>query len=225
VSIRSLAVAVAAVLFGLPSLAWAGVRIAMAPISVHAAGSDSAYLSTGLREMLSARLDQYDGVRVIRLGAPDPAAAGREAAVEAGREAGADYVVFGSFTRFGEGASLDLSCVSLSQAPEADAMEEEVRRVFIHSGKLGEIIPQLDTLAEKIARYAQSGDGSGGGSSAAAAEVGEGTAADVKEESAEMEGLKRRVEALERAVYAPVASGAATGEETEEAESGGSAVR
>jgi hypothetical protein len=42
VSIRSLAVAVAAVLFGLPSLAWAGVRIAMAPISVHAAGSDSA---------------------------------------------------------------------------------------------------------------------------------------------------------------------------------------
>jgi hypothetical protein len=173
--------------------------------------------------MLSARLEQYDGVRVVRLGPPDPGAAGREAAVEAGRAAGADYVVFGSFTRFGEGASLDLSCVSLSQAPEADAMEEEVRRVFIHSGKLGEIIPQLDTLAEKIARYTQS---SGGGSSSAAAEeVGEASAAGAKEESAEMEGLKRRVEALERAVYAPVASGAATGEEAEEAESGGSAVR
>jgi TolB-like protein len=223
VSIRSLAVAFATVLLCLPSLAWAEARIAMAPISVHAAGSDSGYLSTGLREMLSARLDQYDGVRVIRLDPTDPTAPGLEAAVGAGRAADADYVVFGSFTRFGEGASLDLRCVSLADAPEGETADEEARRVFIHSGQLGDIIPQLDTLAEKIARYALSS--SSPHRNVSGEEAGEETVASGKEEAAVVESLKRRVEALERAVYAPAASGEAAAEETGEAESSGSAVR
>ena len=39
--------------------AQAGVRIALLPISVHAAGSDSNYLQSGLSEMIAARIDQY----------------------------------------------------------------------------------------------------------------------------------------------------------------------
>ena len=186
-SLRSLSLAF--VLFAsLPALAEEEVIVALAPIAVHAAGEDSTYLSRGLSEMLSARLQQFDGIRVI------PIEAGKDDALAAARSAGADYVLFGSFTRFGEGASLDLQCMATAEGAG------ESRRVFIQAGLVSDIIPKLDTLAEKVARFSISGEVS---RRRATTDGAAGTAG--------LADLTRRVEALEERVYAP-ASGTTASE-------------
>ena len=185
--------------------AGAGVRIALLPVSVHASGEESGYLQSGLSEMLAARLDQYEGVVVIRAateaGPPVDAAAARAAA----RAAGADFVLYGAFTRFGDGASLDMRCARVEVEGEGDDSEAISRRIFIQSGNLVEIIPQLDTLAQKVARYAFGAGGAaprvaGTGSGAARTATGGSTAGD-------FDALAKRVEELERTLFPPVASG------------------
>ena len=70
--------------------------------------------------------------------------------------------MFGAFTQFGAGASLDVQCAAV----KADA-DARPRRIFVQSGTLGEIIPKLDDLAAKIARFMTSAEtgASGGGAS------------------------------------------------------------
>jgi hypothetical protein len=217
---RSLAAGVAGLLLCLPTLAEASARIALLPISVYAADDDTGYLSSGLAEMLAARLERYDGVVVVRSAADAAAPDGEAEALEAAGALGADFVLFGSFTQFGQGASLDLRCARVAGASELG--EDGSRRVFIHSGTVAEIIPKLDTLAEKVVRYAVGGAaaarrvakpeaGDGGGSGAA----GDAALAD----------LQRRVEALERTVYAPPVSGEAAPAAGAEAENSSSPVR
>ncbi len=217
---RSLAAGVAGLLLCLPVLAEAAARIALLPISVYAAGVDTQYLSNGLAEMLAARLERFDGVAVVRPAADASAPDGEAEALEVASALGADFVLFGSFTQFGEGASLDLRCARV--AGSSERAEDGSRRVFIHSGTVAEIIPKLDTLAEKVVRYvfsdvggarrvAEPDAGQGGGSRAAA--------------DAALEDLQRRVDALERAVYAPKASGETPPAAGAEAENSGSPVR
>ena len=183
--------------------AGAGVRIALLPVSVHASGEESGYLQSGLSEMLAARLDQYEGVVVIRAaseaGPPVDAAAARAAA----RAAGADFVLYGAFTRFGDGASLDMRCARVEVGGDGVDAEAAPRRVFIPSGTLVEL--QLDTLAQKVARYAFGAGGAaprvaGTGSGAARTATGGSTAGD-------FDALAKRVEELERTLFPPVASG------------------
>ena len=57
------------------------------------------------------------------------------AAREAGRAVGAQWVLFGSFTRFGEGASLDVSCV-----PVAAPGDPGPRSIFVQSGQIADLI-------------------------------------------------------------------------------------
>ena len=186
-SLRSLFLAF--VLFAsLPALAVEEVVVALAPITVHAAGTDSAYLSRGLSEMLSARLEQFEGIRVVRI------EAGEADVLAAARSAGADYVLYGSFTRFGEGASLDLKCMATAEGAG------ESRRVFIQAGLLTDIIPKLGTLAEKVARFSISGE-----------VTRRRATTDGAAKTAGLADLTRRVEALEEQVYAP-ASGATASE-------------
>jgi hypothetical protein len=217
---RSIAVGVAGLLLCLATLAEAAARVALLPISVHAAGADTAYLSTGLAEMLAARLERYDGIVVVRAAADATAPDGKAEALEKADALGADFVLFGSFTQFGEGASLDLRCARVGR--ESEGGGDASRRVFIHSGTVAEIIPKLDTLAAKVVRYA-SGDGAGARPVAEpeAGEAGGSRAAG----DAELVDLKRRVEALERAVYAPKVSDEAAPAAGAEADSSGSPVR
>ena len=114
----------------------APVRVALLPVAVHSSDASSGYLSAGLASMLSSRLEQFDEIAVIRL---DDAKAVTQPgpAIEAARAAGADFVVFGSFTQFGNGASLDLQCARTQGADAAAAP----RRMFVQSGALGDIIP------------------------------------------------------------------------------------
>jgi len=202
VLIRSIAIALFVWLCGaLP--AQADVRIALLPIAVHATGGDSDYLQSGLAEMIAARLDQYEGVTVVRPridGAP-PASVETARAVAEGVDAA--FVLYGSFTRFGDGASLDLRCAEV--AVPADGNAKAARRLFIQSGQLAEIIPQLDTLAQKVARYTLRA----GTPRMAGADDGKPPAPSPGPTASQYEALVKRVEALELATIPSVADSAA----------------
>ena len=195
--------AAVAALLPLPRAATAEtLRVALLPIAVHSAEPDAAYVSSGLAAMLSARLEHSGRISVVRVEG-DAGAGDEAAAVAAAQASGADYVLFGSFTQFGEGASLDMRCAPLGAAA---AGAETPRQVFIHSGSIGDIIPRLDELAEKLTRYVESGADApavAGASAGAAENGGPGPAG-----PGGLADLQRRVEALERAVY-PAEGGAA----------------
>lgn len=194
---RSLAIALFMTLCAaLP--AQAGVRIALLPLSVHAAGDDSDYLQVGLAEMIAARLDQYEGISVVRPRVDGTPAREPSTARAAAEGAGAEFVLYGSFTRFGDGASLDLRCLEVAASDDDEAAGE--RRLFIQSGKLAEIIPQLDTLAQKVARYAlQSSKAVVTG-----AADGKSPVALPGPTTAQYEALVKRIEALEGAPMSSV---------------------
>ena len=122
-------------------------------------------------------------------------------------------MVFGSFTRFGDGASLDLRCAAV-EAPADDDTRDVTRRVFVQSGTLSEIIPQLDTVAQKVARYTVSGG-------AEPIRVGDRRAPAAPVSADQYQELLRRVEALEQAAgdaSAPLV-GAVPGEPAAESDS------
>ena len=139
-------------------------RIAILPVVVHTAAPDPSYVSRGIADMLSARLEQLGGLEILRVDDPAAATTRLGPALEQGRRVGADYVLYGSFTQFGDGASLDIQC-----APVAPVGSGPDRSIFIQSGSVGEIIPKLDRLADMIARYVGGVEDSDEGGAAAAA--------------------------------------------------------
>ena len=125
------------------------VRIAILPVMVHSADSRE-YVREGIADMLSARLEQVKELEVIRVDDPKHATNRAQKALEVGRKRGADYVLFGSFTRFGEGASLDIQCLAVADDPEG----APAHKIFVQAGSIGSVIPDLDDLAGRIARFA-----------------------------------------------------------------------
>lgn len=160
------------------------VRIAVLPLAVNALEAED-HLRAGLADMLASRLGRAEGVAVIRVEDAALATTDAEKAVAAGRQVGADYVLYGSFTHFGAGASLDVQC---APTRVSDGDVEAVRRIFVQSGTLGEIIPKLDELTGKVARFVE--DGRGGMSAPEAGDASPG----------EVEALRSRVEVLEAAI-------------------------
>lgn len=133
-----------------PAAAGPAPKLLLLPIVVHSS-EDPAYLREGLSDMLTARLDRIGAIEIVQ---PEPNATGTTElarAREAARRAGADYVLFGSFTRFGQGASLDVQCASADPSGRL----EPLREIFVHSGSIGDIIPDLDELAGKVSRFAR----------------------------------------------------------------------
>lgn len=145
----------------LTALVWAGIampagaqeaerlQIALIPVVVHSA-EDPEYLRAGLEDMLVARLEQVGVLDVVRVTDPSKATTRVAAAVETGREVGADFVLFGSFTRFGQGASLDMQAAATAEGTSG----ETLREIFVHSGSIGDVIPDLDELVGKVSRFA-----------------------------------------------------------------------
>ena len=187
--LRSLLCLAFAVLPSAAALAAEPARVAVLPVVIHSI-EESGYLRAGISEMLSSRLSQQAGVSAVRVDDASAATSDLEAARAAGRAAGAEWVLFGSFTRFGEGASLDLRCVPVnSDAPLTQ------RSVFVHAGALTELIPRLDSVVERIGAHLR-----GGAGNANAAVPAPVPAPDVM---AELQGLKARVAALEAQRAAP----------------------
>lgn len=180
-----------------PAAAGDSVKVMLLPVVVHSL-DQAEYLQTGVGDMLMSRLSQAGGLNVIRVTDSKSATTDLEAARSAARAIGARYVVFGSFTSFGEGASLDLLCA------RTDATDEAARQIFVQSGALGSIIPRIDDLADRVVRYVAE-PASGGGLPAVSA--GPATKAGVSR--AEVDDLRRRVDALEEATrsHATTATG------------------
>lgn len=162
------------------------VRIVVLPMIVHTAESPD-YLREGLADMLASRLEQVDALEVLRVERVEAATSSLSAAIQTGRKAKADFVLFGSFTRFGQGASLDVQCA----ATYGEGDRAPLREIFVHSGNIGDVIPDLDDLVGKVSRFViQDFDAQEESRSPAA----------VQGEPGELQELKRRVEALEEAL-------------------------
>ncbi len=220
------AILIGAVLLAAASSARADrVRIVILPIVIHSADPNSAYVSEGLADMISSRLQRTGEFDVLRTGSQG-ATTDLRLAVARGREAGGDWVLFGAFTQFGDGASLDLQCAELGS--HVVSHETEERHIFIQAGTMGEIIPKLDVLVERVAAHVGANDGAGPVEAVEApAPDGEAdwAATDVVEEpidgytsAEELEALRQRVEALERTVYEATAEADAYPDDSYDAE-------
>jgi outer membrane protein insertion porin family len=142
--LRSRLAALLALLLAATASAEARVRVALLPLVVHS-GEGREYLQKGLADMLVSRLGSEPRLAVVPVEDPKAATIDAESARKTGAAQEADYVVYGSFTRFGEGASVHLLC-----APVRDA-EREPRDVYVHSASMAELIPQLDGAARRVA--------------------------------------------------------------------------
>jgi len=138
-----------AVLGGAAAHAETVPKLLLLPIVVHSS-EDPAYLREGLSDMLTARLARIGALELVPVEPNTPGTTQVQRAREIARKLGADYVLFGSFTRFGQGASLDVQCASTAPG----GPREPLREIFVHSGSIGDIIPDLDELAGKVARFA-----------------------------------------------------------------------
>jgi TolB-like protein len=166
------------------------VTVAVLPVVVHSLeGAD--HLRDGVADMLTSRLGRDPRLAVIRVGDPAAATGDPKSARETARAEGAAWVVFGSFTHFGKGASLDLQCVSVAQerAPP--------ERVFVEAEALGDLIPKLDPLSQRIARHVLEGEPLAAPVTAPGAESGAGGPS-----RPEFDALRRRVDGLERRLEA-----------------------
>lgn len=162
-------------------------KLALLPMVVHSNESPD-YLRQGLSDMLTARFTKENLIEVMPVADPAKATIDIDAALETAKEMGAEFVVFGSFTRFGQGASLDVQTAALASGPDG----ETLREIFVHSGSIGEVIPDLDDLVGKITRFATGGEGP----SAADAQSSAAGGAPSRSE------LLRRIEALEAQMQA-----------------------
>jgi len=170
--------------------------VAVLPMVVHSS-DDRGQLREGLADMLASRLGRQPGISVLRLEDASLATTDPEAAAAAGRKAGATWVVFGSFTHFGKGASLDVRCV---RADGSDA--HDPRSIFIQSGTLGDIIPRLGGLTGRLGHYVSKG-GERGADDVADSAKDSADAGATPNGAAELEELRLRVKALEAHVFSP----------------------
>jgi TolB-like protein len=164
----------------------APIRLAILPIVVHSA-DDPSYLRDGLADMLASRIEQAGGFEVVRVDDASMATTQRPRAIASGRAVEVEFVLFGSFTRFGSGASLDMQCVSTRE----DFEGESLREIFVHTGSIGEVIPDLDELVGKVGRFAVPGFDTG---------VDVASAPPPSPDSTAKTGLEERIQDLEKAV-------------------------
>ncbi len=166
------------------------IVVALLPLVIHSL-DDQSFLRDGLSDMLLSRLGRDQRLAIVPVAGEGVATNDLETARGHARGVGAAYVVYGSFTHFGQGASVDVSAAAV------DGDTFGPRQVFVHAGALGEIIPTLDGLADRVTRFVLEGPAQVAGA------VGGGGAEGAS--SAELEDIVRRLEALERAVDPEVA--------------------
>jgi TolB-like protein len=110
---------------------------------------DLTFLRNGLFSMLSSRLSDPGKVDVLDRATVDQALTGsqgdltQDAARNIGAGLGADYVLFGSLTHFGESVSLDAAMVDITG-------DKPALTFFEQSNNMGDVIPLVNTFAGDI---------------------------------------------------------------------------
>jgi TolB-like protein len=124
------------------------LKVAILPVSIHSP-ENLTYMQEGLLDMLSSRVELSGRVVVLEKGAVKKALGQPESEIDSqsakklGQDLGADYVVFGSLTKLGDTASLDLKVVEVKG-------EKPAAPVFVEAKKMEEIIAGVDDLARKV---------------------------------------------------------------------------
>jgi TolB-like protein len=126
----------------------AAKKVAILPFQINAA-QDLAYLREGILDMLASRLAWEGKVEVIEKQLVKEAVAGRQAPVnedaarQVGKALGADYVLFGSLTVFGDSVSIDAKMVDLTgDKPPVTA--------FAQTKGMNEVIPRINDFAQDV---------------------------------------------------------------------------
>jgi TolB-like protein len=123
-------------------------KVAILPLTTHSPENLS-YMQEGLLDMLSSRVELNGRVVVLEKGAVKKALAGTTeemdsvAARTLGQALGADFVVFGSLTKLGDSASLDLKVVEVKG-------EKPAAVVYIQARKMEEVIAGVDELGRRV---------------------------------------------------------------------------
>jgi TolB-like protein len=123
-------------------------KVAILPVAVHSP-ENIEFMREGLLDMLSSRVFLEGRVEVLEKRAVKSALAGVSAEIDAekardlGARLKADYVVFGSLTKLGDSASLDLKVLDVSG-------EKAPASVFVQAAKMAEIINAVDEISRKI---------------------------------------------------------------------------
>ena len=135
--------------FGVPLSASAKViQVAIVPFKVNAE-KDLSFLKDGIVDMLSSRLFWEDNVNIINRQATEKAAAAvgetlnEDKARKLGTSLGADYVLFGSLTVFGNSVSIDAKMVDVSG-------KKQTLTFFNQSQGMDQVIPGINLFASDI---------------------------------------------------------------------------
>jgi TolB-like protein len=123
-------------------------KVAILPITIHSPESLD-YLREGVYAMFVSRLELEGRVSVMERASVKKALSqfsgeiDSESAKKLGETLGADFVVFGSLTKLGDSASLDLQVLEVKG-------EKAPSSVYVQAKKLEEIIGQVDVVARKV---------------------------------------------------------------------------
>ena len=124
------------------------LKVALLPLTIHSL-ENLDYMREGMYAMFSSRVELEGRISVLERAAVKKALTqvsgeiDSETARKLGETLGADYVVFGSLTKLGGSASVDLKVLDVRG-------EKPVSSVYVQANKLEEIIGQVDVLARKI---------------------------------------------------------------------------
>lgn len=124
------------------------IRVAILPVIIHSP-ENLDFMKAGLLDMLSSRVELEGRISVIEKSQVKKALSqvSGEIDVENARKLGqilnADYVVFGSLTKLGDSASLDLKLLKIRE-------EKSPSPVFVQARKMEEIVAKVDDLARQI---------------------------------------------------------------------------
>ena len=123
-------------------------KVAILPFEINAP-EDLSYMREGIMDMLASRISWEGKVEAIEEQLVKNALAGREstlneaAAREVGTTLGADYVLFGSLTVFGESVSIDAKMIALKE-------DRPPVSVYAQTKGMGEVIPRINDFAQDI---------------------------------------------------------------------------
>ena len=123
-------------------------KVAILPFKINAP-EDLSYLREGIMDMLASRISWEGKVEAIEEQQVKSALAGREgplneaAAREVGTTLGADYVLFGSLTVFGDSVSIDAKMIALKE-------DRPPVSVYAQTKGMGEVIPRINDFAQDI---------------------------------------------------------------------------
>jgi TolB-like protein len=123
-------------------------KVAILPFEINAP-KDLSYLREGIMDMLASRISWEGKVEAIEEQLVKEAFSDREgplneaAAREVGTTLGADYVLFGSLTVFGDSVSIDAKMIALKE-------ERQPVSAYAQTKGMGEVIPRINDFAQDI---------------------------------------------------------------------------